>query len=137
MQLLFRRGKSLSLLQCLYVTINWPDPFIMLHTPRVSSRGGGGGGQRGFRPPHSESLGGISPPLYLLIQKETCHQGIINSWLCYSLLGETLVEAMFFRFKNPLFPFCHFANSVSYTKLPNSPDFTGFYWILADSTKIF
>ena len=47
------------------------------------------------------------------------------------------VEAMFFRFKNPIFPFCLFANSASYTKSPNSPDFTGFYWILADSTKIF
>ena len=44
------------------------------------------------------------------------------------------VEAMFFRFKNP---FCLFANSASYTKLPNSPDFTHFYWIIADSTKIF
>ena len=49
----------------------------------------------------------------------------------------TYIEAMFFRFKNPLFPFCLFANSASYTKLPNSPDFTGFYRILADSTKIF
>ena len=47
------------------------------------------------------------------------------------------IEAMLFRFKNPLFPFCLFANSASYTKLPNSPDFTGFYRILADSTKIF
>ena len=27
-------------------------------------------------PPHSESLGGISLPLFLLIHKETCHQGI-------------------------------------------------------------
>ena len=49
----------------------------------------GGGGTGGFDP-HSESLGGGIPPLFLLIQKETCHQGIINSWLCYSLLGEAL-----------------------------------------------
>ena len=52
-------------------------------------------------------------------------------------LCATYLEAMFFHFKNPLFPFCLFANSTSYTKLPNSPDFTGFYWSLADSTKIF
>ena len=55
--------------------------------------------------------------------------------MCDSIVA--VVEAMFFRFKNPLFPFCLFANSASYTKLPNSPDFTGFYWIIADSTKIF
>ena len=47
---------------------------------RVSSSWGGGGG----------TAGGDIPPLFLLIQKETCHQGIINSWLCYSLLGEAL-----------------------------------------------
>ena len=40
-----------------------------------------------------------------------------------------------------VFPFQKSSFSVlsfcKFTKLPNSPDFTGFYWILADSTKIF
>ena len=57
--------------------------------------------------------------------------------LTFSDSQHTLLEAMFFHFKNPVFPFCLFANSASYTTLPNSPDFTGFYWSLADSTKIF
>ena len=53
------------------------------------------GGQGGFDP--QLRISGVDiPPLFLLIQKlnpnchETCHQGIINSWLCYSLLGEWL-----------------------------------------------
>ena len=40
----------------------------------------------------------ISPPLFFAntivkskLNHETWHQGIINSWLCYSLLGEALV----------------------------------------------
>ena len=37
------------------------------------------------------------------------------------------VETMFFRFKNPLFPFYIIANSASYPKFANSPNFTGFY----------
>ena len=57
-------------------------------TPHSESLGGGGG-TGGFDPPLRISGGGY-PPLFLLIQKETCHQGIINSWLCYSLLGEAL-----------------------------------------------
>ena len=72
--------------------------FFFLLKYHIEGQGFIGGDRdrdRGFRPPpppppHSESLGGISPPLFLLIQKETCHQGIINSWLCYSLLGEAL-----------------------------------------------
>ena len=56
---------------------------------------------------------------------------VINVYACWHMPS---VEAMFFRFKTPLFLFCLFANSASYTKLP---DFTGFYWIIADSTKIF
>ena len=54
--------------------------------------GGGGGGDRGVSPP-PQNLWGISPHYFLLIQKlnhETCHQRIINSWLCY-LLGKGLV----------------------------------------------
>ena len=42
-----------------------------------------------------------------------------------------------FRLKNPLFPlsFCKFC---FIHKITNSPDFTSFYWILADSsTKLF
>ena len=47
------------------------------------------GGQGGFDP--QLRISGVDiPPLFLLIQKEACHQGIINSWLCYSLLGEAL-----------------------------------------------
>ena len=49
---------------------------------RISGGGGGGGGY---------------PPLFFAnikvkskLNPETCYQGIINSWLCYSLLGEAL-----------------------------------------------
>ena len=50
---------------------------------RVSS---GGGGQGVLTPPTHNLWGGYHPLLFLLIQKETCHQGIINSWLCYLLV---------------------------------------------------
>ena len=46
-------------------------------------------------PPHSESLGGggisVNTKVKSKLNHETSHQGIINSWLCYSLLGEALV----------------------------------------------
>ena len=45
--------------------------------------------------------GGYPPPLFYANTKvksklnhETCHQGNINSWLCYSLLGEALVVSV-------------------------------------------
>ena len=44
------------------------------------------------------------------------------------------LETMFYRFNNPIFPLCLFANSASYPKFTK---FTCFLWILADSTKIF
>ena len=57
-------------------------------------QGGGGGG--GFNPPLRIS-GGDIPPLFFVntkvkskLKHEICHHGIINSWLCYSLLGEAL-----------------------------------------------
>ena len=58
-----------------------------IHLPYQGSIGGGGGGggwgggQGGFDPPLRIS-GGDIPPLFFLIQKETCHQGIINSGFC-------------------------------------------------------
>ena len=68
--------------------------------------GGGGGG--GLKSPHSESLGGYPLHYFVLIQQlsklnffvnhETFHQGIINSWLCYSFLGEALGG-----FSNPIY----------------------------------
>ena len=65
--------------------------------------------------------------VFSLIREKRC---AISEWdnvlWCTDIkLRITNIEAMFFRFKNPLFPFCLFANSASYTKLPNSPDFTG------------
>ena len=36
-------------------------------------------------------------------------------------------------FNNPFFPFCLFANSASHPKFNKFTDFTGFYWILAES----
>ena len=61
----------------------------------VTSQGFIQGGTGGVStPPPLRISGGISPPppLFLLIQKEACHQGIINSWLCYSLLGDALSD---------------------------------------------
>ena len=51
-------------------------------------RGGGGGG---VQPSHSEFLGSFANAKVISkLNHEICHQDIMNSWLCYSFLGEAL-----------------------------------------------
>ena len=48
----------------------------------------------------------------MLKKFEVTAKKLIENVPTLTSLADPLIEAMFFRFKNPLFPFCLFANSV-------------------------
>ena len=58
------------------------------HPLRISGEGGGGGGGGGY--PLPLPLFFVNTKVKSEFNHEACHQGIVNSWLCYSLLGEAL-----------------------------------------------